>query len=141
MNASTTYVCIDWKFRIVPAPTSAMPMSGAIQWTSARAVQPVMKSPMGSRIAPGTIDAVGSYQHSSNDRQDATKGVRTKSVLGPPHAAAPLGEVLVDLVEQLRIQLRRAGQADTEREVVQAGDAGGLMVGAFEDGGDGSEEH
>ena len=53
-----TYVWIVWKFRIVPAPTSAIPMSGAIQWMFALAVHPVMSSPMGSRIVPGTIEAV-----------------------------------------------------------------------------------
>ena len=57
-NVSITYVWMHWKLRIVPAPTSAMPMSGAIQCTSARAVQPVMNSPAGSRNDPGTIDAV-----------------------------------------------------------------------------------
>lgn len=31
VNVSTTYVCIAWKFNIIPAPTNAMPMSVTTQ--------------------------------------------------------------------------------------------------------------
>ena len=58
MNASMTYVWIVWKLRIMPAPTTNIPMSGTIQCTPSRALQPVHSKPMGSSIVPGTIDAV-----------------------------------------------------------------------------------
>jgi hypothetical protein len=74
-KASTMYICIDWKLRMVPAPTSAIPwscrwvkakyqkeqlrtMSGTIQCTFAWTVQPVSRSPTGSASVPGTMDAV-----------------------------------------------------------------------------------
>lgn len=48
---------MDWKLRIIPAPTMTIPMSGTIQWMSSRAVQPVMRRPTGSKNVPGTIEA------------------------------------------------------------------------------------
>ncbi len=72
---SMMYVWIDWKFKMVPAPTRAMPMSGAIQWTSARAVQPVMSRPAGSKNAPGTIDAAAFCQFPAEPWKEG--GIRT----------------------------------------------------------------
>lgn len=77
VKESKMYICIDWKFRITPIPTNAIPclviwnvrllpngdvliltISVTIQWSLFWAAHPAKNNPTGIIIVPGNIEAV-----------------------------------------------------------------------------------
>lgn len=115
-------------------------MSGTSQKTWFCAVQPLIRRPIGRNIVPGTIEAVYRIWLLSNGAEYRGGRELTKPVLGSPMSPVFVLVVLVYPVEETSVDLRRASEADTEREIVYACDADGLAVYILIDRGNGSQD-
>lgn len=119
-------------------------MSGAIQCTSDRAVQPAMNNPTGRARTPGNMEAIvvlRSVTTVSNSAFIIVWRKLTKTKLGSAISTVLLLEMDVDTIHETSVDLRSTGQAHAESEVMKTSNANTFVICALENAGYCCEEH
>jgi hypothetical protein len=137
VKASMTYVWMPWKLRMMPAPTRAMPCArvSARKYRPYGATHDVGHDPVHMILHTPARNKQPDRQH------HAPRHHRRQAVLRQSHSSIPPRVVPVDAVEEARVDLGRAGEADAERDVVEACDPDALVVDVVEDRGERRQEH